>query len=96
MIYSVHGYYSKMNSRKQPSKIEALVFADSRDRAEELVTQLFDGYPANLDSFSVVGDLERDLKKIYDQRPELIGIDPNHGYIYNEMYHISCIRKYFR
>ena len=95
MIYSVHGYYSKINSRKQPSKIEALVFANSRDHAEELVVQLFDDYPANLEPFSVVGGLERDLKKIYDQRPELTGIDPNHGYIYDRMYHINCIHKYF-
>lgn len=95
MIYSVHGYYRKRNSRKQLSKIEAIVFANSRERAEELIEELFEDYPAELEPLSVVGGLEHDLNKIYAERPELWGIDPNCGYIYNKMYHINCIRKYF-
>lgn len=96
MIYSVHGYYGKMNSRKAKSKIEAIVFASSRDMAENLILALFEDYSADVDYLSVVGGIEKDVTKIYEQRPELIGKDPNCGYIYNEMYHIQCIKKYFR
>lgn len=96
MIYSVHGYYGKINSRKQQSKIEAIVFAANRELAQNLVEDLFHDYPAVLEGFSTVGGMEKDLQKIYAQRPELAGISPEQGYIYNEMYHVNCIYKYFR
>ncbi len=96
MIYSVHGYYGKINSRKQQSKIEAIVFAANRELAQKLVEDLFCDYPAVLEGFSAVGGMEKDLQKIYSQRPELVGISPEQGYIYNKMYHINCIYKYFR
>lgn len=96
MIYSVHGYYGKINSRKKPSKIEAIVFAANSELAESLVEGLFDGYPADLQGFSTIGGMEQDLQAIYSQRPELAGIDPNRGYIYKHIYHADCIRKYFK
>ncbi len=96
MIYSVHGYYGKINSRKLPAKIEAIVFATNSEIAQICVEKLFDGYPAYFERFSVVGGQERDLQKIYAERPELIGRDPECGYIYNEMSHVYSIIKYFK
>lgn len=96
MIYSVHGYYGKINSRKRPSKIETIVFAADSKSAQRLVEELFDGYPVEFEGFSTVGGMEQDLQKIYDQRPELMGVDPKRGYIYNRSFHVDCIRKYFR
>ena len=96
MIYSVHGYFGKINSRKQQSKIETIVFAEDRDLAEKLVKDLFDGYPANFERFSVVGGQERDLNKIYEERPELRGIDPKKGYVYNEFYFRNDIARYYK
>lgn len=96
MIYSVHGYYGKINSRKQQSKIEAIVFAEDRDLAEKLVIDLFEGYPADLEGFSVVGGMERDIDKIREERPELRYIDPKEGYIYNESIFRYDIAKYFK
>lgn len=96
MIYSVHGYYRKLNSRKQPSKIETIVFASSSELAQELVERLFDGYPADLYGFSVVGGLERNLQVIYEQRPDLKGIDPDRGYVYNHASLSTSIYRYFK
>lgn len=96
MIYSVHGYYQKISGRKAPGKIEALVFATSSEAAQRLVETLFDGYPAELQDFSVIGGMEKNVQKIYSQRPELAGIAPEQGYIYNRMIHIDRIRKYFK
>jgi len=95
MIYSVHGYYGKYGSRKRPAKIEAIVFASSESHAEKLVKELFSAYPVYFDSFSVIHGAETDLKKIYEQRPELIGISPEKGYVYEEFTHSYTIRKYF-
>lgn len=96
MIYSVHGYYRKINGRKRESKIEAIVFAANSELAQSLIEKLFDCYPADLYGFSTIGGTEKDLQVIYSQRPELIGIDPNQGYIYNKMYHTRCIQRYFK
>ena len=79
-----------------PAKIEATVFAANNQLAQTLVEELFDGYPVEFDSFSTVGGIEQDLQKIYAQRPELIGVDPDHGYTYDQFYHVNCIRKYFK
>lgn len=96
MIYSVHGYYRKISGRKAPAKIEALVFATTAEAAQRLVETLFDGYPAELQDFSVSGGVEKTVQEIYLQRPELAGIAPERGYIYNRMIHMDCIRKYFK
>ncbi len=96
MIYSVHGYYGKINGRKPQAKIEAIVFAASPSLAQELVEKLFDGYPVLFDYFTVVGGTEQDLQKIYRERPELVGIDPHRGYIYNQFSHKESIRRYFK
>ena len=96
MIYSVHGYYGKQYSRKAHSKIEAIVFARSYELAEELVKRLFDGYPVEFESFSVVGGQEQDLNVIYEQRPELRYENPDRGYIYSESSHRNTIYRYFK
>ncbi len=96
MIYSVHGYYRKINGRKQQGKIEAIVFAANSKLAQSLVEALFDGYPAELQGFSVIGGMEKNLQKIYSQRPELAGITPERGYIYNKIIHMDRIRKHFK
>lgn len=95
MIYSVHGYYGKLGSRKREAKIEAIVFASSDKHAEELVKELFSGCPVYFDRFSVIHGEETDLKKIYEQRPELIGTSPEKGYVYDEFAHSNTIRRYF-
>ncbi len=96
MIYSVHGYYGKQHSRKAHSKIEAIVFARSHELAEDLVKQLFDDYPVEFESFSVVGGQEQDLNAIYEQRPELRYENPDRGYIYGEFSHRNAIFQYFK
>lgn len=78
-----------------PSKIETIVFAENAELAQSLVEKLFDRYPAVLSGFSTVGGTERDLKIIYEARPELIGIDPKRGYIYNESFLRNGIYRYF-
>ena len=95
MIYSVHGYYSKIGSRKHKAKIEAVVFASNKDNAEQLVKSMFDGYPASFESFNVISGQEKDINKIYAQRPELRGIDTETGYIYDEFSHANTIYRYY-
>lgn len=96
MIYSVHGYYGKQHSRKAHSKIEAIVFARSRELAEDIVKRLFDNYPVEFEYFSIVGGQEQDLNAIYEQRPELRYENPDRGYIYNEFSHKNAIYRYFK
>lgn len=96
MIYTVHGYYGKINSRKQQAKIEATVFAANAELAQSLVERLFDRYPANLDYFNVTSGTNKTLGEIYQERPELQGISPDCGYIYNLFFHKDCIYKYFK
>lgn len=96
MIYSVHGYYGKQRSRKAHSKIEAIVFARNHELAENLVKRLFDDYPVEFESFSVIGGQEQDLNAIYEQRPELRYENPDEGYIYCEFSHRNAIYRYFK
>ena len=96
MIYSVHVYYHKLNSRKRPAKIEAIVFAANKQMAEDMVRSLFTDYPVEFEPFSVVGTEGKTLQEIYSERPELVGITPEQGYIYNWMSHINSIQRYFK
>lgn len=77
-------------------KIEALVFAANSQLALSLIEGLFVHYPADLQGFNVSGGTENNLDKIYSERIELQGIDPDKGYIYQEMSHQESIRKYFK
>jgi hypothetical protein len=95
-IYSVHGYYGKLNSRKQHSKIEVIVYAKSATQAESMVRKLFDRYPADIEYLNVAGKRIEDGESIYDCRPELVGVNPDDGYIYNKFIHQRAIGKYFR
>jgi hypothetical protein len=97
MIYSVHFYYHKRNSRKAASKFEGIVFAKSQDHAEELVKKLISDYPIEAEEpFSIMGGPDKALEEIYKERPELIGITPEQGYIYNEVMHRNSISRYVR
>ena len=96
MIYSVHGYYGKYGSRKQQNKIEAIVFARDSLLAENLVKEMFNGYPATFSSFTVIGGNEMDLEKIYAERPELMRISPDVGYVYSEFAQKRTIARYFK
>ena len=96
MIYSVHGYYHKLNGRKMPSKIEAIVFAANRQMAEDMVRSLFAGYPAEIEFLNVAGAEDKTLQEIYSERPELVGIAPEQGYIYNLTSHNNSIQDYFK
>ncbi len=40
MIYSVHFYYHKINSKKARNKFEGILFAKSQEYAEELVRKM--------------------------------------------------------
>lgn len=94
MIYSVHSYFSKLNSNKAGSKFEGIVFAKDRSHAEELVRGLISKYPTKIENISVIGNSEKTLADIYTERPELIGVLPEKGYIYDEYSHSMRIRKY--
>lgn len=95
MIYSVHFYYHKRNSRKAASKFEGIVFAKNQAHAEELVKKLISDYPIEAEEpFSIIGGLDKTLEEIYKERPELIGITPEQGYIYNEFMHRNTISRY--
>lgn len=97
MIYSVHFYYHKRNSKKAASKFEGIVFAKSQDHAEELVKKLFSAYPIETEEpFSIIGGSGKILEEIYKECPELIGITPEQGYIYNEFMHRNSISRYVR
>lgn len=96
MIYSVHGYYGKYGSRKQQNKIEAIVFARDGVLAEKLVKEMFRDYPATLNAFTVIGGNEMDLEKIYTERPELMRISPDVGYVYSEFAHKRTIARYYK
>ncbi|MCY9593967.1 hypothetical protein PC41400_14755 [Paenibacillus chitinolyticus] len=94
MIYSVHCYFHKINSRKAGSKFEGIVFAKNKEHAEEIVRALFSKYPIEIESMSAVGREDRTLDEVYTERPELIGISPERGYLYNEYTHKVRISKY--
>ena len=96
MIYTVHGYYGKSKSKKQHQKIEATVFAKDGNLAKAIVKDLFSDYPVEFEYLNVSGGIEKDLKKIYEQRPELRDIPPEVGYVYNELMHKQTIMRYFR
>lgn len=97
MIYSVHFYYHKRGSRKAASKFECIVFAKNQDHAGELVKKLISGYPIEAEEpFSIIGGSDKTLEEIYKERPELIGITPERGYIYNEFVHRNSISRYVR
>ncbi|NLI93919.1 MAG: hypothetical protein GX434_17500 [Peptococcaceae bacterium] len=98
MIYSVHFYYHKINSKKTPNKFEGIVFAKSQAHAEELVRKMISNYPIEVEEpFSIIGSLsEKTLQEIYTERPELKGILPEQGYIYNEASHRNSISRYIR
>ncbi len=95
MICSVHGYYKKQGGKKAPMKIEAIVFASDEDKAEDLVRQLFSGYPADIEYLNTISNTRDNEETISNQRPELRGISPDTGYIYNKLYHRKIISKYF-
>ena len=44
MLFSVHGYFKKTNTRKMPRKLEVLVYATDDDSALKLVENLFSRY----------------------------------------------------
>jgi len=94
MIYSVHCHFHKINSRKASSKFEGIVFAKNQEHAEEIVRALFLKYPIAIESVSVSGREDRTLEEVYAERPELIGILPEHGYLYDEYMHKVRISKY--
>ncbi len=97
MIYSVHFYYHKIGSRKAASKFEGIVFAKNQEHAEELVKKLISGYPIETEEpFGIIGGSDKTLEEIYNERPELIGIIPEQGYIYNEFMHRNSISRYVR
>lgn len=96
MIYSVHFYFSKLNSRKPSNKIETIVFAKDKMRAEELIRDMISNYPIKVEEpFSIIGSIpEKPLHEIYNERPELRNVPPEKGYIYNEYLLRSLIKKY--
>lgn len=97
MIYSVHFYYHKKGSRKAANKFEGIVFANNKDRAEELVKKILSNYPIEIEEpLSVIGGSDNTLEEIYNERPELIGITPEQGYIYNKFMHKKAISRYVR
>lgn len=97
MICSVHFYYHKRGSRKAATKFEGIVFAKNKDHAEELVKKLISDYPIEAEEpFSIIGGSDKTLEEIYKERPELIGITPEQGYIYNEFMHRNFISRYVR
>jgi len=97
MIYSVHFYYHKRGSRKAASKFEGIVFAKNQGHAEELVKKLISGYPIEAEEpFSIIGGPDKTLEEIHNERPELIGITPEQGYIHNEFMHRNSISRYVR
>jgi hypothetical protein len=95
-VYSVHGYYGKLNSRKTHQKIEALVFAKTANQAENIVRDLFDRYPADIEYITVAGGQIENGESIYARHPELEGMNPDTGYLYNAFSHQSAIYKYFK
>ena len=97
MIYSIHFYFHKRNSKKAASKFEGIVFAKDQDHAEELVKKLISNYPIVAEEpFSIIGGSDKTLEEIYKERPELNGITPEHGYIYNELLHRNSMSMYIR
>jgi hypothetical protein len=96
MIYSVHFHYHKIASNKAEGKFEGIVFAKNPEHAKELVTKMFSDFPVAIGNLSIIGNSEKSLSVIYDERPELFGIPPEEGYIYNEFYYRDKLRKYTR
>lgn len=93
MIFSVHFYYNKSNSRKQSSKFEGIIFAINESRVKELINEMLCDLPIDIESISIVGP-NLTLKEIYAERPELEGINPEEGYVYSRQYHLNNFRKY--
>lgn len=94
MIYSVHCHYRKLNSNKASHKFEGIVFAKDRTKAKEMVRNILSKYPVEIENMSAIGNEDKTLGEIYAERPELIGISPEQGYIYNEYSHNSNISRY--
>lgn len=95
MIYSVHFWYRKFNSRKRPSKFESIVFASDKQRVRQLIDEMISGLPIEIDeSISIVGSEDQTLEEIYNERSVLRGISPEEGFIYLKAYHLKNIRKY--
>ncbi|UVI32063.1 hypothetical protein [Paenibacillus spongiae] len=96
MIYTIHFWYKKSNSKKSAHKFEGIVFAKNEDHAKELVKNLFTDFPIVVEGMMTArGSLtERTLNDIYNERPELIGISPEQGHIYDEFSHRNSIRRY--
>lgn len=94
MVYSVHCHFRKLSSNKASYKFEGIVFAKNNDHADDLVRKLLSNFPVKIESVSVIGNNEKTLTEIYNERPELIGISPEQGYIYNEFVHEASIRRY--
>lgn len=64
------------------------MFAKSQDHEEELVKKLISDYLIEAEEpFSIIKGSDNTLEKIYKERPELIGITPEQGYIYNDFTH---------
>lgn len=95
MLCEVHCTFGKRGSRKQISKVEAMVFASDQNRAEELVRQMFENYPVEF-IWVTSSVQQRDLDIIHANCPELEGIDSADGYIFSAIKHSMAISKYFK
>jgi hypothetical protein len=89
----VHFYYNKLNSRKASHKFEGLVFASSQEKAEQLIEELISKFPIKNERLTISSS-KKTLEEIYNDRPELRGINPDEGCICDELSHIYNLRKY--
>ena len=60
---------------------------DNRYYLEKILTDL---------KFIIDHTKDKTLEEIYKERPELMGITPEQGYIYNEYKHRDSISRYVR
>ncbi len=68
-----------------------------RNHAEQLVRKMISDYPIKPEEpFSIIGGSDKTLEEIYNEHPELNGITPERGYIYNEFVHRNYISRYVR
>jgi hypothetical protein len=97
MIYSVHFYYRKLLSNKAACKFEGIVFAKNKTHAEELIRKLISGFQIEVnDGIHIIGNESKTLDEIYKERPELMRVSPEQGFIYNEFSHKNAIRRYLK
>ena len=68
----------------------------AKDLPRCVEAEMFEGYPATFSAFTVIGGNEMDLEKIYRDRPELMRISPDVGYVYSEFAHKRTIARYFK